>query len=97
MFNFLKNLLGSGSEKELSRIAPLVTKINALEATMARCSTAELAAYTPQFQARLANGETLDDILPEAFALVRETAKRYNGQRHYDVQLIGGITLHSGR
>ena len=97
MFNFLKNLLGNGSEKELRRIAPLVTKINALEATMARCNTAELAAYTPQFKERLANGETLDDILPEAFALVRETAKRYNGQRHYDVQLIGGITLHSGR
>ena len=97
MFNFLKNLLGNGSEKELRRIAPLVTQINALEATMARCSTAELAAYTPQFKERLADGETLDDILPEAFALVRETAKRYNGQRHYDVQLIGGITLHSGR
>jgi preprotein translocase subunit SecA len=97
VFNFLKNLLGNGSEKELRRIAPLVTKINALETTMARCSTAELAAYTPQFKERLADGETLDDILPEAFALVRETAKRYNGQRHYDVQLIGGITLHSGR
>ncbi|RLT23374.1 MAG: preprotein translocase subunit SecA, partial [Chloroflexi bacterium] len=97
MFNFLKNLLGNGSEKELSRIAPLITKINALEATMAGCSTAELAAYTPRFKERLANGATLDDILPEAFALVRETAKRYNGQRHYDVQLIGGITLHSGR
>ncbi|MFM2309227.1 MAG: hypothetical protein RLY87_1348 [Chloroflexota bacterium] len=97
MFKFIKSLLGEGSEKELRRIAPIVDKINALEPTMERCSDAELAAYTPRFKARLAAGESLDALLPEAFALVRETSKRLIGQRHYDVQLIGGITLHTGR
>ncbi len=97
MFKFIKSLLGEGSDKELRRIAPIVDKINALEPTMERCSDAELAAYTPRFKERLAAGESLDALLPEAFALVRETSKRLIGQRHYDVQLIGGITLHSGR
>lgn len=97
MFNFIKNLFGDGSEKELKRIAPIVNKINALESTMEQCSMEQLAAYTPKFRERIANGETLDDLLPEAFAVVRETSKRLIGQRHYDVQLIGGITLHSGR
>jgi preprotein translocase subunit SecA len=97
VFKFLKGLLGEGSDRELRRIAPIVTQINALEPTMERCSDAELAAYTPRFKERLADGETLDDILPEAYAVVRETSKRLIGQRHYDVQLIGGITLHSGR
>jgi len=97
VFKFIKSLLGEGSEKELRRIAPIVDKINALEPTMERCSDAELAAYTPRFKARLAAGESLDALLPEAFAVVRETSKRLIGQRHYDVQLIGGITLHTGR
>lgn len=97
MFNFIKNLFGDGSEKELKRITPIVNKINALERTMEQCTMEQLAAYTPTFKERLANGETLDDLLPEAFAVVRETSKRLIGQRHYDVQLIGGITLHSGR
>jgi preprotein translocase subunit SecA len=97
VFKFIKSLLGEGSDKELRRIAPIVDKINALEPTMERCSDAELAAYTPRFKERLAAGESLDALLPEAFALVRETSKRLIGQRHYDVQLIGGITLHSGR
>lgn len=97
MFNFIKNLFGDGSEKELKRITPMVNKINALEQTMEQCTIEQLAAYTPKFKERLENGETLDDLLPEAFAVVRETSKRLIGQRHYDVQLIGGITLHSGR
>ena len=97
MFKFIKSLLGEGSDKELRRIAPIVDKINALEPTMERCSDAELAAYTPRFKERLAAGESLDALLPEAFAVVREASKRLIGQRHYDVQLIGGITLHSGR
>ncbi len=97
MFKFIKSLLGEGSDRELRRIAPIVERINALEPTMQACSMEELAAYTPRFRERLAAGETLDDVLPEAFALVRETSKRINNQRHFDVQLIGGITLHSGR
>jgi preprotein translocase subunit SecA len=97
VFKFIKSLLGEGSDKELRRIAPIVDKINALEPTMERCSDAELAAYTPRFKERLAAGESLDALLPEAFAVVREASKRLIGQRHYDVQLIGGITLHSGR
>ncbi len=97
MFKFIKSLLGEGSDKELRRIAPIVDKINAFEHTMQGCSDVELAAYTPRFRERLAAGESLDALLPEAFAVVREAAKRLIGQRHYDVQLIGGITLHSGR
>ena len=97
MLNFFKNLLGGGSEKELRRIDPIVKQINALEASIAVCSDDELAAYTAKFKAQLADGDTLDDILPEAFAVVREASKRINNQRHFDVQLIGGITLHSGR
>lgn len=97
MFNFLKNLLGGGSEKELRRIDPIVKQINALEPVIAACSDAELGAYTTKFKAQLADGASLDDILPEAFAVVRETSKRINNQRHFDVQLIGGVTLHSGR
>jgi preprotein translocase subunit SecA len=97
VFKFLKSIFGDSTEKELRRIAPIVERINGLESVMQACSMDELAAYTPRFRERLANGETLDDVLPEAFALVRETSKRINNQRHFDVQLIGGITLHSGR
>ena len=90
-------VFGTHSERELKRIKPLVAKINSLEPEISALSDAELRAKTDEFKERLANGETKDDILPEAFAVVREAGKRTLGMRHYDVQLIGGIILHQGR
>ena len=85
------------SEKEVKRVMPIVEKINSLEPEMEKLSDSELVAKTPYFKEQLQNGKTLDDILPEAFAVVREASKRVLGMRHFDVQLIGGIILHQGR
>ena len=85
------------SEKEVKRVMPLVNKINALEPDMEKLSDKELQAKTPELKEKLANGSSLDDILPEAFAVAREASKRVLGMRHFDVQLIGGIILHQGR
>ena len=85
------------SEKEVKRVGPLVKKINELEPDMQKLSDNELRGKTDEFKNRLDKGETLDDLLPEAFAVVREAAKRVLGMRHFDVQLIGGIILHQGR
>ena len=85
------------SEKEVKRVKPIVEKINSLEPEVQKLSDDELRNKTIEFKDRLAKGETLDDILPEAFAVVREASKRVLGMRHFDVQLIGGIILHQGR
>ena len=85
------------SEKEVKRVKPLVAKINALEEEMQKLSDSELRGKTEYFKKQLADGKTLDDILPEAYAVVREASKRVLGMRHFDVQLIGGIVLHQGR
>lgn len=85
------------SEKEVKRVMPLVEKINGLESSMKELTDAELQNKTTEFKERLSNGETLDDLLPEAFAVVREAAVRVLGMRPFDVQLIGGIILHQGR
>ena len=85
------------SEKEVKRIRPIVEKINSLEPAIKELSDSELVAKTPYFKEQLKNGKTLDDILPEAFAVVREASRRVLGMRHFDVQLIGGIILHQGR
>ena len=85
------------SEKEVKRVMPIVNKINGLEPEMEKLTDSELVAKTPYFKEQLKNGKTLDDILPEAFAVVREASKRVLGMRHFDVQLIGGIILHQGR
>ena len=90
-------LFKSYSEKEVKRIMPIVKKINALEPEMEKLSDEELKAKTPYFKEQLKIGKKLDDILPEAFAVVREASKRVLGMRHFDVQLIGGIVLHQGR
>ena len=90
-------VFGTHSERELKRIRPLVAKINSLEPEISALTDDELRAKTDEFKERLAKGETKDDILPEAFAVVREAGKRTLGMRHYDVQLIGGIILHQGR
>ena len=85
------------SEKEVKRVKPIVDKINGLEEEMSKLTDKELKGKTVEFKERLSKGQTLDDILPEAFAVVREGAKRVLGMRHFDVQLIGGIILHQGR
>ena len=90
-------LFKSYSEKEVKRVKPLVDKINGLEDEFAKLTDAELKAKTDYFKKQLKDGKTLDDILPEAFATVREASKRVLGMRHFDVQLIGGIILHQGR
>ena len=90
-------IFGTYSEKEVKRIKPIVEKINSLEPEMEKLSDIELVQKTNYFKEELKNGKTLDDILPEAFAVVREGSKRVLGMRHFDVQLIGGIILHQGR
>lgn len=95
--NIFEKVFGTHSDRELKMIRPKVDKILALHDQMAAMSDEELKAQTPKFKERLANGETLDDLLPEAFATVREAAKRVLGMEHYPVQLIGGIVLHQGR
>src|SRR4029453_2181273 len=87
---------GSSNDRYVKSLRPIVSRINALEADIAALTDAALAEQTIKFRARLADDEKLDDILPEAFATVREAAKRVLGQRHYDVQLVGGIVLHRG-
>ena len=84
-------------KKEVKRVKPIVEKINSLEPEVQKLSDDELRNKTVEFKDRLAKGETLDSILPEAFAVVREASKRVLGMRHFDVQLIGGIILHQGR
>ncbi|MCC8136605.1 MAG: preprotein translocase subunit SecA [Clostridiales bacterium] len=96
-FDFVKKIFGTHSEHELKRIEPIVDQIEALRPDMMALSDEELKAKTPWFKERYANGETLDDLLPEAFAVVREAARRVLGMEHYRVQLIGGIILHQGR
>lgn len=97
MFNkLIQKLLGNNTEHELKKMWPIVRRINDLEPKLAGLSDASLQEKTFEFKNRLANGETLDDILPEAFAVVREASRRVTGMRHFDVQLLGGIVLHRG-
>mgnify|MGYP000603359404 FL=1 len=93
----IQKIFGTHSENELKRIYPIVDAIEALEPEMQKLSDQELKEKTKEFKRRLEEGETLDDLLPEAFAAVREAAVRTLGMRHYRVQLIGGIILHQGR
>ena len=93
----LTKIFGSKNERELKRLQPLVEQINRLEPEMAGLSDQELAAKTGEFRQRLAAGAGLDDLLPEAFAVVREAGRRVLGMRHFDVQLIGGMVLHQGK
>ncbi len=97
VFNFLTKVFGSKNERELKLIQPLVEKINALEPEVQKLQNEQLKGRTAEFKQRLDRGETLDDLLPEAFATVREASMRTLNMRHFDVQLIGGIVLHQGR
>jgi len=94
---FLKNIFGSKNERELKRLAPLVDRITSLEPHFRQLSDAELQQYTPRFRERLAQGEDLEDLLPEAFAVAREASVRVLGMRPFDVQIIGGLVLHQGK
>lgn len=97
MFNkIMQRLLGNNTERELKKMWPIVHRINDLEPALTALSDASLQEKTFEFKRRLADGETLDDILPEAFAVVREASRRVLGMRHFDVQLLGGIVLHRG-
>lgn len=95
--DLLKKIFGTRNDREIKRIKKLVTMINSLEPEIEKLSDDELKGKTYEFRQRLEKGETLDDILVEAFAVVREASKRVHGMRHYDVQLIGGIVLHEGK
>ena len=92
----LDKILRAGEGKVLRKLKALSVQVNALEADFRAMSDEELRDLTPEFRARLEKGETLDDLLPEAFAAVREAATRTLGQRHYDVQVMGGAALHLG-
>ena len=94
---FLDSLFNMADKKELKNFAKMAEKINTLEPKFESMRDKELKNMTSEFKERLANGETLDDILPEAFAVVREASKRVLGLRQYDVQFIGGMVLHQGR
>ena len=97
MFDWTKKIFGDPNEKELKRLQPIVEKINNYEPDISKMNDERLKHKTPEFRERLGKGGTLDDILPEVFAVVREAAKRVTGMRPFDVQLIGGIVLHQGK
>ncbi|MCE9559597.1 MAG: preprotein translocase subunit SecA, partial [Armatimonadetes bacterium] len=96
MLKYLRKMFDT-SDRDIKGLMPIVEQINALEETIMGLSDSELQLKTPYFRQRLAAGETLDDILPEAFAVVREVSKRLLKMRHFDVQLLGGMVLHQGR
>jgi preprotein translocase subunit SecA len=96
MFSFIRDWLDR-NRREIAKFRPAVDRINSLEPSIHALTDAQLRAKTDEFRARLSGGETLDDMLPEAFAVVREAATRTIGQRHFDVQLMGGMVLHQGR
>jgi len=93
----IRKVLGTRNERELKRLRPLLERINALEPQVRALRDEQLSQKTAEFKERLSRGETLDELLPEAFALVRETARRVLGERHFDVQILGGIVLHQGK
>ena len=97
MFSLISKLIGDSNEKALKKIQPLVNEINNLEDNYLNLSNSDLKNCTTEFKKRLSNGETIESILPEAFAVVRETSKRVLKMRHFDVQIIGGIVLNDGK
>ena len=93
----LAKIFGTKHEREMKALRPIIAAINELEPRMQQLSDEQLAAKTQEFKQKLANGATLDDLLVEAFAMVREAGRRVLNMRHFDVQLIGGIVLHRGK
>ena len=97
MFGILKKIIGTKNEREVNRVLPIVSRINSHEPALSGLSDEQLRGKTSEFRSRLENGETLDDLLPEAFAVVREASRRVLKMRHFDVQMIGGMFLHEGK
>ena len=97
MLNILKKLTGSKNEREIKKLWPLVKKINDFEVEVKKLDNPALQNKTNEFRQRIENGESLDSLLPEAFAVAREASVRILGMRHFDVQLIGGICMHQGK
>ena len=97
MVSVLSKFIGDGNDKAVKKFRPIAGKVNGLEESVQKLSDSQLRDKTEEFKTRLSGRETLDDLLPEAFAVVREAARRNLGQRHYDVQLIGGMVLHRGQ
>src|SRR3989339_755289 len=97
ILQWIAKLIGSSDEKKINELLPIVEKINSLEPELKKLSDEELRGKTAEFRKLLAEGKTLDEILPEAFAAVREASVRTIGLRHFDVQLLGGIVLHQGK
>ena len=95
--SLIKKIVGSKNERELKRIQPIVQRINPIEPKILPLNDDQLRDKTAEFKERIGRGESLEAILPEAFAVVREAARRTLGERHFDVQLIGGIVLHEGK
>ncbi|MSU54457.1 MAG: preprotein translocase subunit SecA, partial [Candidatus Staskawiczbacteria bacterium] len=95
--SIFSKIFGDSHQKQIKANLPLVVKINSFEPAMQKLTEEQLKEKTKEFKDRLAKGEALDDVLPEAFAAVREAAKRTLNQRHFDVQLIGGVMLHRGK
>ena len=95
--NFISKIFKSGNQRELDRINKIVTKINILEENVKNLEDSEFPKKTGEFKERIKNGQSIDDILPEAFALVREASKRTRNERHFNVQLIGGVVLHEAK
>ena len=95
--SIIEKVIGTYSDRELKKIYPIVDKVTALEAEMEAKTDSELRAMTDEFKKRLKEGETTDDILPEAFAVCREASWRVLGMKHFPVQIVGGIVLHQGR
>ena len=97
VFGLIKKLIGTRNDREIKRIQSYVVAVDALEDEIKALSDDQLIAKTPELKGKLANGSTLDEILPEAFAVVREASMRVLGMRHFDVQIIGGVVLHEGK
>jgi len=97
MFGIINKVFGSSNDRELKKLNPSVAEVNAFEPRISALSDSELQAKTAEFKQQVANGKSLDEVLPEAFAVVREAGKRVLNMRHFDVQLIGGTVLHKGR
>src|SRR5215212_5009260 len=93
----LAKVVGTQNDRELKRLRPIVAQVNALEPSVAGLTDEQLRGKTTEFKQRVANGESLDDLLAEAFAVVREAGRRVLNMRHFDVQLIGGAVLHKGK
>src|SRR6267378_2704263 len=93
----VKKFVGSRNDREIKKIQPLVTQINALESQVSSLTDSQLQARTAEFKQRFENGASLEELLPDVFAVVREAGKRILNMRHFDVQLIGGVVLHQGR